>query len=92
MATEARRNGGRNEPLVDDNWRGGKKHPKRKPFGLRVTYEYTYSLYGGGQKRRKYTWTQWYATQRARDDAEKAFLAGRGGFALASRTCEKVEK
>lgn len=65
MAEEARRNGGRNEPLMNDEWRPRSKTERRKPFGVRTSYT---SFFGG----RRLSWTQWYATEKARESAIKA--------------------
>jgi hypothetical protein len=92
MAEEARRNGGRNEPLAADDWKPGKRRSKSKPFGLKISYDSVFWRAGKTIQRRG-SWTQWYATERDRDTAEKAFLAGRSGFNhLTGRLAEKLER
>lgn len=83
MAEEARRNGGRNEPLVSDDWRPRSKAARRKPFGIRIIYT---SIFGG----RKLSWTQWYATSKGCDAAMKA-LSHTYPWRL-EQTLEKVER
>lgn len=83
MAEEARRNGGRNEPLVSDLWRPRSKAKKHKPFGVCITYT---SIFGG----RKLSWTQWYETEKARDTALKTL--SRSYPWRKDQQCEKVER
>lgn len=62
MAEEKRRDGGRNEPLISDEWRPGHARRGIKRFGVKLTYQ---SLFRG----RTIEYCQWYRTARARDIA-----------------------
>lgn len=66
MATEARRNGGRDIPLPSDDWK--LKHKARpKPFGLRIYYQS--SIF-----RRDCFYTRWYGTEKRREQGRAQAL------------------
>lgn len=86
MANEKRRDGGRSITLEDDEWvahqryRGGRK----KRFGLRITYV---SIF----RSRDYVYTNWYETERARENALAALMKNRGTYWW-NRPPKSVEK
>ena len=83
MAEEARRNGGRNVPLIDDAWRPGSR-AKKKRYGLRIHYRSFFS-------QRECSYTQWYATPDAREQALAAQFKNRAPWRSPLRF-EQVER
>lgn len=76
MAAEQRRDGGRSIPLAADNWRPGHRR-RKKHFGIRITQSWPFWkwLEGVGAVHagfRASDHTQWYATEKARDQASVA--------------------
>jgi hypothetical protein len=74
MGEEAEYNA-RKVPPVDDEWKPRRHGAKaRGAFGLVVTHTYTYSPQPWSKPfTRIYTYRHWYATERARTDAEVSY-------------------
>lgn len=54
-------------PLEDDTMPGPPKKRGKKKYGIMSTYTFTFS-----GKSRSFTWTRWYGTEAAQNDALKA--------------------
>lgn len=85
----------RKVPLAGDDWKpqGRASHPKS--FGLVVSYTYTYSYKHRGQLKeftRLLAFTNWYATERDRENAERSFEKNRNGWPRGIPTCKRIER